>query len=94
MLRVSSEKLGKYIGNYASEYFNKYYSIELSDYLEDIREEYMKKYEYDLEHKGYLYHCHIELTSPATGKPPLIIDFYKEYLENDNEEIIDINYYL
>ena len=90
--RVSSEELGKYISKQASEYFNKYYSDDFGDYIEDICVDYMEKY--DLERNSYLYHCHIELTSPKTGKPPLIINFYQEDLVDNNEEIIDINYYL
>lgn len=85
--RVSSEELGKYISNLASEYFNKYYSDDLVDYLGDIRTNIIKQV-----NNHYWYDHHIELTE--TGKPPLIIEFVEENITDNNEEIIEINYYI
>lgn len=85
--RVSSEELGKYISNLASEYFNKYYSDNFMDYIEDIREDLTRQVD-----NHYWYNCHIELTE--TGKPPLIIEFVEENIIDNNEEIIEINYYI
>ena len=85
--RVSSEELGKYISNLASEYFNKYYSDDFKDYLEDIRTNMIKQAD-----NHYWYNCHIELTEK--GKVPLIIEFVEENINNADDEIIEINYYI
>lgn len=85
--RVSSEELGRYISKQASEYFNKYYSDDFGDYIEDIRTNTIKQAD-----NHYWYDHHIELTE--TGKSPLIIEFVEENINNADDEIIEINYYI
>lgn len=85
--RVSSEELGRYISKQASEYFNKYYSDDLVDYLGDIRTDMIKQTD-----NHYWYDHHIELTEK--GKVPLIIEFVEENINNADDEIIEINYYI
>lgn len=84
MKKISYNELGKYIKEKAGKEFGNWYSDNTNDYLEDVKEEYSEKED--------IYKCHIELTQK--GYTPLIIEFYKKYILDDDEKIIDEEYYI
>ena len=76
---IKYKELGSYFKEKAEKEFNCWYSSNTNNYLADIREEYNEKED--------IYNCHVELCK--TGHPPLIIEFYKRYIFDENNNIID-----
>lgn len=87
MYNIDYDKLGVYIGRKATEYFNRYYSENIADYEDEI----INANELYDEVKD-CYKCSIELAE--VGKPPLIIEYYCRYTFDDNDNIVDIKYFI
>lgn len=75
---IEYKDLGKYFKEKAEREFNSFYSGRTDDYLDDIKEEYNEKED--------IYNCHVELCK--AGYPPLVIEFYKRYILDQNDNII------
>ena len=87
MSHIDYDTLGVYIGRKATEYYNRYYSENIADYEDEI----INANELYDEVKD-CYKCSIELAE--VGKPPLIIEYYCRYTFDDNDNIIDIKYFI
>ena len=87
MYNINYDKLGEYIGKRATEYFNRWYSKDTCDYKDEISNA-NEVYDEDLD----MFICSIELAE--VGKPPLIIEYYYEYITDDKDKVIDTKYFI
>ena len=87
MYNIGNDKLGEYIGKKATKYFGRFYSKDIADYENEI----INANEIYNEVEDY-YKCSIELAE--VGKAPLIIEYYYRCILDNNENIIDIIYYI
>lgn len=90
---ITWEELGVYIGNKVSEEFKKEYSKDIRDYHDMIasngNNEYLEEYSTE---NTCMYRVPLEFTK--VGEVPLIVEFYEENINDENDNIIDTKYYI
>lgn len=89
MKKIDYEKLGAFFAGKAIDEFGGWYSSETYDWEEEIRN---AESNANYNENEDIYECHLEVSK--VGKTPLLIDFYKKDITDENDNYIDSEYYI